>query len=549
MKALHDAGADRFTVAIDLATEDLFDKHRGETIKGPHRWDRYWNALTEAKNIFGKGNIGAHLISGMGETEQEMAAAIQLVSDRGGTTHLFSFYPEKGSKLENKKPCEPGQYRKVQLARYLIDKDISKYEKMTFDSQGRIMDYGVTKDQEEPLIDSGKPFETCGCPGKGDRETACNRPYGDGPPSDIKSYPFPLESADIKKVRLQMNGRILPEKVSRIEQLHGADIDTGIWQMALDARPENRKRIRLHLPSFRRHSTSELSNSCANKSFPAFSLTGSKCALMCDHCQGKILGPMTPTTTPLDLFEAAKKAAEQKAEGILLSGGSDINGSVLFQPFIKTISEIRKKYGLSIAVHTGLIDKKTADSLSSAGVETAMIDIIGSNKTIRNVYKLNKSVEDYEESLKVLCGTSMKIVPHIVFGLHYGKIRGEYNAMEIISRHKTTAIVVVAVVPYYAKNPAMFPPPTSDDLGSFIAKCRKKLPDRELILGCARPGGVHRQQTDLYALAAGIDSIAFPADGTLAAAKELGYKTEVAYSCCSMAALPKETMQENGETP
>ena len=41
MKALYDAGADRFTVAIDLATEDLFEKHRGEIIKGPHRWNRY----------------------------------------------------------------------------------------------------------------------------------------------------------------------------------------------------------------------------------------------------------------------------------------------------------------------------------------------------------------------------------------------------------------------------------------------------------------------------------------------------------------------------
>ena len=94
----------------------------------------------------------------------------------------------------------------------------------------------------------------------------------------------------------------------------------------------------------------------------------------------------------------------------------------------------------------------------------------------------------------------------------------------------------------------MFPPPTSDDLGSFIAKCRKKLPDRELILGCARPGGVHRQQTDLYALAAGIDSIAFPADGTLAAAKELGYKTEIAYSCCSMAAFTMETKRRDAST-
>ena len=52
-------------------------------------------------------------------------------------------------------------------------------------------------------IHSGRPFMTSGCPGGG-LETACNRPFGDGPPSDIRSYPFPLEPGDVARVKEQM---------------------------------------------------------------------------------------------------------------------------------------------------------------------------------------------------------------------------------------------------------------------------------------------------------------------------------------------------------
>ena len=55
----------------------------------------------------------------------------------------------------------------------------------------------------ESWIDSGRPFMTSGCPGGG-LETACNRPFGDGPPSDIRSYPFPLDEEDVARVKDQM---------------------------------------------------------------------------------------------------------------------------------------------------------------------------------------------------------------------------------------------------------------------------------------------------------------------------------------------------------
>ena len=38
----------------------------------------------------------------------------------------------------------------------------------------------------------------------GGMEAACNRPYGDGPPSDIRSFPFPLEEKDVALVKHQL---------------------------------------------------------------------------------------------------------------------------------------------------------------------------------------------------------------------------------------------------------------------------------------------------------------------------------------------------------
>mgnify|MGYP006148798749 CR=1 FL=1 len=58
-------------------------------------------------------------------------------------------------------------------------------------------------------------------------------------------------------------------------------------------------------------------------------------------------------------------------------------------------------------------------------MDTAMMDVIGSDETIREVYHLDRPVDDFESTLAALCSTRMQVVPHIVIGLHYGRILGE----------------------------------------------------------------------------------------------------------------------------
>lgn len=204
LRALKSAGADKIGVAVDLATKELFERYRGKGVKGPHRWERYWECLSDVIALFGEGNAGAHFIVGMGETEKEMALAIQKVRDMGGRTHLFSFFPEPGSAMHDISPPPIGQYRRVQLARYLIDNRISEVSKFSYGVEGRIKHFGIGGPFLDEVIDSGEPFRTSGCEGH-DGDVACNRPYGNSRPGPhIRNYPFPPNGQDISRIRSQM---------------------------------------------------------------------------------------------------------------------------------------------------------------------------------------------------------------------------------------------------------------------------------------------------------------------------------------------------------
>ena len=75
-----------------------------------------------------------------------------------------------------------------------------------FDDLGRVTDYGIADAELADLIDAGIAFRTSGCPGKfQDDISACDRPYGDSPPSDIASYPFQPKKKDIKRIRKQLD--------------------------------------------------------------------------------------------------------------------------------------------------------------------------------------------------------------------------------------------------------------------------------------------------------------------------------------------------------
>lgn len=207
---LRDMGADIFTVALDAATPEIFDRTRGRGVASPHKWSKYWDILLDARDIFGPQKFGAHIIVGMGETEAEILALIQQLVDLGGHSHMFCFYPEKGSLMDHLPATPRDQWRRVQLARYLIDYCGMRVDQMRFDEEGRVIDFGLPTGELDTIIDAGIAFRTSGCPGKFAEDiSACDRPYGDSPPSNIASYPFQPQAPDLRLIRKQL-GRERP---------------------------------------------------------------------------------------------------------------------------------------------------------------------------------------------------------------------------------------------------------------------------------------------------------------------------------------------------
>ncbi|HET9699665.1 MAG TPA: hypothetical protein VFP70_01950, partial [Burkholderiales bacterium] len=88
------------------------------------------------------------------------------------------------------------------------------------------------------------------------------------------------------------------DTAARVEALEGVRLDAdlvGRLEGRAGTTPGARP-VHFYTPSFKAYSTSEIT-SCGGSAWPAVSVTGSDCELLCDHCRAKILEPMIPART------------------------------------------------------------------------------------------------------------------------------------------------------------------------------------------------------------------------------------------------------------
>ncbi|MHA1378840.1 MAG: radical SAM protein [Candidatus Helarchaeota archaeon] len=327
------------------------------------------------------------------------------------------------------------------------------------------------------------------------------------------------ESSIIKKIR---NYPLKSEWINDIIQLSNEDLDD-LLEITRDITDKKfGKVIKGYVPG---------------KKFPAISITGAQCFLSCKHCNKHYLELMIHANTPEKLIETCKELDDNGAVGCLISGGFDENYALPFEKFLSALSYIKKNTNLILNVHTGLITNKLAEKLAKTGINVVSFDIVGDKDTIKQVYGIEKTPQDYLNSINALKNSNIKyIAPHICIGLNFGKIKGEIEALKLIKNINPYLIVLLALVP--TKNTPMEKIMLDiDKVVKIIVIARLMFPTTPISLGCMRPGGSFRQRLDLLAFKAGITRIEIPSNFLTKYAKNKGYTVEMINSCC---AIPSE---------
>ncbi len=270
--------------------------------------------------------------------------------------------------------------------------------------------------------------------------------------------------------------------------------------------------------------------------FPTISITGDSCKLCCKHCARHYLKGMSSCTTPEALLERCLEMHSKGVKGVLLSGGYNEEGYVPFEPFLGAIGKIKKRTGMFISAHTGLVPEELARKMGKAGIDLADFDMIGDDSTIELVLGIEKSVDDYRRSMKWLDRHLPYVVPHICVGLHAGELRGEFRALEIASEISPPLVVLLVLTPTHGTAFGGLAPPSPEDFEKVAIEARLRFPDAQLSLGCMRPRDSLRLKIELAALRSGVDRIELPAAQTIEAARSMGLKIRQLPACCSVPA-------------
>ena len=191
MQRIKDAGTTDIGVALDACTPELFERVKGADRGVNYRWESHRSALVDALGIFGHNHVTTHLIIGLGETEREAADFIFEMNDLGIGVGLFAFTPIRGTSLEDWPPPSVETYRRVQVVRYLVQRDAVTRDMVRYEENGRIS-IDLEQSQLRELLASGTAFRVSGCRG-------CNRPYyNERPSGTLYNYHRPLSEDESK---------------------------------------------------------------------------------------------------------------------------------------------------------------------------------------------------------------------------------------------------------------------------------------------------------------------------------------------------------------
>ncbi|MBI0584794.1 MAG: radical SAM protein [Methanomassiliicoccus sp.] len=259
--------------------------------------------------------------------------------------------------------------------------------------------------------------------------------------------------------------------------------------------------------------------------FPAFSVTGGRCELQCDHCRGRFLAGMRPALTPRDLEAAARELAASGGTGLLLSGGCDARGRVPLAPFLGTVLEIKRTTALAVNLHPGLVDREAAQAIMAAGADALSVDVLQDPATIRDVLHLGASPDDYRRTLELLA-PSGRLVPHVCVGLQ--SEGAEDRTLDLLSSFPLRSLVVLGLI---SAPGAPRREVSSERLLGFVRRAVREV-GAPVLLGCMRPRG--RWQDEAAAIEAGVAGVVNPSTRTVEWAASEGRHAAWREECCAL---------------
>lgn len=190
LRSLKAAGADMIGVGLDAVTEQLFRSRRTEVPQGGLRWEEYWRIVDAAREIYGPWKVNCHTLVGLGETDQDLMQTFGRLLDREIFSYLFCFNPEPDSRMATHPKSSIRRWRRVQLAKFLLEECGLDPNAFGYDDQGSLCSIHAPEDLVSQVVRDGYAFLTNGCPGVGG-EPGCTRPMGSWRPTEEpRDYPW-----------------------------------------------------------------------------------------------------------------------------------------------------------------------------------------------------------------------------------------------------------------------------------------------------------------------------------------------------------------------
>lgn len=248
------------------------------------------------------------------------------------------------------------------------------------------------------------------------------------------------------------------------------------------------------------------------------SVTGGHCGLDCAHCGGHYLRGMKPLA----------EARPARAASVLVSGGCDRRGRV---PVAEHLEALRRlTAGRRSNWHLGLTDAEEAARLQPL-LDVVSFDFVGDDETLREVYGVEATADDYECSFATLLARA-EVVPHLTIGLRGGAIGHEWAALERLGAYEFARLVLLVLIPTPGTRYEHAEPPPLAGVARVMAEARLRFPAVSLQLGCMRPRGAYREALDVLAVQAGANVIVNPAGAATRAAESLGLTWQTCSECC-----------------